>query len=273
MGEKGKTKRAEMFNWTEERIASLVKLWNDGASAEIIATHFGMSRSAVIGKIYRLRKTSDQIRRDTPPTIHAGHGPRPVEKSRARITKPVTARVDRHAKMRDAKPKLVINGVTLILTPAWTEAQTYQIIDFWNNGLTAPLIAAKTGRSAKSIEAKIYKLISLGLCKRGSEKPIPIMPDKRFVVVGYKRSTDERKAKLRDYGQRAIDRMEAEQPGTGFPIESLRRKQCRWPTGGSAPQWLFCGNEIEDGVKSSYCAACRPRMYPSGAAQNTQVAA
>jgi GcrA cell cycle regulator len=42
--------------WTDDRIAILKQLWVDGASAAMIADHLGISRSAVLGKIFRLRR-------------------------------------------------------------------------------------------------------------------------------------------------------------------------------------------------------------------------
>jgi GcrA cell cycle regulator len=41
--------------WTRERIALLKKLWADGETATAIAAGLRMSRSAVLGKVFRLR--------------------------------------------------------------------------------------------------------------------------------------------------------------------------------------------------------------------------
>ena len=42
--------------WTDDRIASLKQMWAEGASAAAIAERLGgLSRSAVLGKIHRLR--------------------------------------------------------------------------------------------------------------------------------------------------------------------------------------------------------------------------
>ena len=41
--------------WTRERIALLKKLWADGEAATAIATRLRMSKSAVLGKVFRLR--------------------------------------------------------------------------------------------------------------------------------------------------------------------------------------------------------------------------
>ncbi len=41
--------------WTRARIALLKKLWTDGETATAIAAHLRMSKSAVLGKVFRLR--------------------------------------------------------------------------------------------------------------------------------------------------------------------------------------------------------------------------
>lgn len=44
------------MSWTPERIAILTKMWADGSSASEIARSFGgVTRSAVIGKVHRLK--------------------------------------------------------------------------------------------------------------------------------------------------------------------------------------------------------------------------
>jgi GcrA cell cycle regulator len=41
--------------WTRERIALLKRLWTDGETATAIAAQLRMSKSAVLGKVFRLR--------------------------------------------------------------------------------------------------------------------------------------------------------------------------------------------------------------------------
>jgi GcrA cell cycle regulator len=41
--------------WTRRRVALLKKLWADGETATAIATRLRMSKSAVLGKVFRLR--------------------------------------------------------------------------------------------------------------------------------------------------------------------------------------------------------------------------
>jgi GcrA cell cycle regulator len=48
--------RGEQDFWTDERIVLLQKLWGEGAAASAIGTQLGVSRSAVLGKINRMRR-------------------------------------------------------------------------------------------------------------------------------------------------------------------------------------------------------------------------
>lgn len=54
-------------SWTAERIALLKKLWADGETAVVIASRLGgMSRSAVLGKVFRLRLHTDDAANSRP---------------------------------------------------------------------------------------------------------------------------------------------------------------------------------------------------------------
>jgi len=43
-------------SWAAERVSLLLQLWASGATAEAIGARLGLSRSAVLGKILRLRR-------------------------------------------------------------------------------------------------------------------------------------------------------------------------------------------------------------------------
>lgn len=47
--------RAGCFAWTIERIDELRRRWSEGESAFLIAESFGITRSAIIGKVHRLK--------------------------------------------------------------------------------------------------------------------------------------------------------------------------------------------------------------------------
>ena len=40
--------------WTEERVARLTELWNEGMAARLIAVDIGLTKNAIVGKAHRL---------------------------------------------------------------------------------------------------------------------------------------------------------------------------------------------------------------------------
>lgn len=73
--------------WTDERVGQLLTLWGEGKSATDISRHFlgEVSRSAVIGKVHRLRLADrPTASKYTPKTRPAGgfNKPRVVEKQK-----------------------------------------------------------------------------------------------------------------------------------------------------------------------------------------------
>ncbi|MGE3301867.1 MAG: GcrA family cell cycle regulator [Hyphomonadaceae bacterium] len=72
--------------WTDDRVATLRKLWTDGLSASQIAKQLGgVTRNAVIGKVHRLglagratpSRPAKRIVRAARPRVHAGLPSRP----------------------------------------------------------------------------------------------------------------------------------------------------------------------------------------------------
>lgn len=50
------------MTWTEERVTELTRLWQAGTSATEAGHALGVSRNAVIGKVYRMRKNGIALR-------------------------------------------------------------------------------------------------------------------------------------------------------------------------------------------------------------------
>ena len=48
--------------WTKERVEELTQLWNSDHSSQDISERWGISRSAVVGKVYRLRRSGIPLR-------------------------------------------------------------------------------------------------------------------------------------------------------------------------------------------------------------------
>lgn len=74
------------MTWTDARIAQLARLWADGVSASGIAEALGdVSRSAVLGKLHRLRLLTS---RQTPAAPRRYDGPMLVARSPRRMDPP-----------------------------------------------------------------------------------------------------------------------------------------------------------------------------------------
>jgi GcrA cell cycle regulator len=80
--------------WTRERIALLKRLWTDGETATAIAARLRMSRSGVLGKVFRLRlrpaaNATAAAARSNTAVLRRRHKSRPPIKHRAKPTAPV----------------------------------------------------------------------------------------------------------------------------------------------------------------------------------------
>ena len=53
--------RANKVQWTDQRERVLLELWAAGCTAGTIAAYFGVSREAILAKIYRLRRTAPSL--------------------------------------------------------------------------------------------------------------------------------------------------------------------------------------------------------------------
>ncbi|RME67195.1 MAG: global cell cycle regulator GcrA-like protein, partial [Alphaproteobacteria bacterium] len=76
------------MSWTDERIAKLRKLWDDGLSASQIAQKLGnVTRNAVIGKAHRLglKARPSPVKQETPPPKAAPKKPKSAAKP-AKVT-------------------------------------------------------------------------------------------------------------------------------------------------------------------------------------------
>jgi GcrA cell cycle regulator len=95
--------------WTEERIGRLKTLWRDGYTAEKIARELahGITRSAVLGKVYRLGLSSGRSS--------------PAPRSAVAKPKPIFARAAAHQArpprdVRVENPVAMVSGLATILS-------------------------------------------------------------------------------------------------------------------------------------------------------------
>ncbi|HWX83924.1 MAG TPA: GcrA family cell cycle regulator [Xanthobacteraceae bacterium] len=82
--------------WTRRRIALLKRLWTDGKTAPAIAAQLRMSKSAVLGKVFRLRlgpagNATKASARSNTKILNRRHKRRPPVKRRAKPAAPAMA--------------------------------------------------------------------------------------------------------------------------------------------------------------------------------------
>lgn len=212
------------MSWTDERIATLRKMWEGGATASEIATELGgVSRNAVIGKAHRLG-------------LKARHSPvKANEKKKAAAPAPKKPAAPPPAAPRAAEPVERAAPAQPAERPAPRAA--------------AP-VAARAEPAAESAAPSqpmpsdnLPKIVSVGpggFLRQGpgdQQAPIPPAPPRRLVPA--KPSPDiAGKTTLLD----------------------LSDKVCRWPMGHPGePDFHFCGNAVNPGFP--YCVEHCGRAY------------
>lgn len=212
------------MSWTDERIATLRKMWEGGATASEIATELGgVSRNAVIGKAHRLGLKA------RPSPVKAN------EKKKAAAPAPKKPAAPPPAAPRAAEPAERAAPAQPAERPAPRAA--------------AP-VAARAEPAAESAASSqpmpsdnLPKIVSVGpggFLRQGpgdQQAPIPPAPPRRLVPA--KPSPDiAGKTTLLD----------------------LSDKVCRWPMGHPGePDFHFCGNAVNPGFP--YCVEHCGRAY------------
>jgi GcrA cell cycle regulator len=93
------------MSWTDERVETLKKMWNEGQSASQIAKELGgVTRNAVIGKVHRLGLSN---RAGAAPAPAAPVAPKPAAKEKAPAAKPAKAEAPQPAAAPRAPAKPV----------------------------------------------------------------------------------------------------------------------------------------------------------------------
>jgi GcrA cell cycle regulator len=91
--------------WTRERIALLKRLWTDGKTATAIAAQLRMSKSAVLGKVFRLRLRP--AKKATAATAASARGSTAILNRRHKSRPPIKHRA------KPAAPAAMSSGKTL----------------------------------------------------------------------------------------------------------------------------------------------------------------
>jgi GcrA cell cycle regulator len=222
--------QVEIMSWTDERIATLRKMWEGGATASEIATELGgVSRNAVIGKAHRLGlkarpspvKANEKKKPAAPPRKPGGPAVRTSSEQRAETIErePVTGEPAERPAPRPAAPAPRVDA----------DAETS--IDTAN---AAP---------APAVQADLPKIVSVGpggFLRQGpgdQQAPIPPAPPRRLVPA---KPSPEIAGKT--------------------SLLDLSDKVCRWPMGhpGEA-DFHFCGEPVNPGFP--YCVEHCGRAY------------
>ncbi|MEM1195724.1 MAG: GcrA family cell cycle regulator [Pseudomonadota bacterium] len=213
------------MSWTDERIATLKKMWEGGATASQIAEELGgVSRNAVIGKAHRLGLKS------RPSPVKASE-----KKKAAKRTAPKTAPSTKKPADSAGKPasKVAAKPVSKTDKPAAHTA----------NEAKPAQSAAVPSQPMPNPTSDLPKIVSVGpggFLRQGpgdQQAPIPPAPPRRLVPA--KPSPDiADKTSLLD----------------------LSDKVCRWPMGHPGePDFHFCGKPVNPGFP--YCVEHCGRAY------------
>ncbi|MFM7377569.1 MAG: GcrA family cell cycle regulator [Erythrobacter sp.] len=209
------------MSWTDERIATLRKMWEGGATASEIATELGgVSRNAVIGKAHRLGLKA------RPSPVKANEKKKPTAAPAAK--KPAAP-----AAPRAPEPAERAAPVEAAERPAPRSPAPAPRAE-------AP--AADAAAPAASVE-NLPKIVSVGpggFLRQGpgdQQAPIPPAPPRRLVPA----------------------KPSAEIAGKTSLLD-LSDKVCRWPMGHPGqPDFHFCGEPVNPGFP--YCVEHCGRAY------------
>ncbi|MBI1403837.1 MAG: GcrA cell cycle regulator [Porphyrobacter sp.] len=215
------------MSWTDERIATLRKMWEGGATASEIATELGgVSRNAVIGKAHRLGLKArpspvkaNEKKKPAAPRKAAPSAPRPAAEPRAETAeRAATAAPQERAAARPAPQ------------PARSDSA----------GDAADAAPSQPIPNAAPDMPKIVSVGPGGFLRQGpgdQQAPIPPAPPRRLVPAKPSPEIADKTSLL-----------------------DLSDKVCRWPMGHPGePDFHFCGEQVNPGFP--YCVEHCGRAY------------
>ena len=211
------------MSWTEERIATLTKMWETGATASQIADELGgVSRNAVIGKAHRLGlKSRPSPVKSSEKKPEKAKAPEPKKASVAAKPRPKPAAKAESQPQAPAKPEAPAR--TEQAPPEQQEAQDEQ--EQPQQGKSSP---------------RIVSVGPGGFLRQGpgdQQAPIPPAPPRRLVPAKPSPEISDKTSLL-----------------------DLSERVCRWPMGHPGePDFHFCGEKVNPGFP--YCVEHCGRAY------------
>lgn len=213
------------MSWTDERIGTLRKMWEGGATASEIAAELGgVSRNAVIGKAHRLGLKA------RPSPVKANDKKKPAA---APAKKPAAAPVRAAPEARAEPAERVEAPERVVARPAATPVRAEP----------ASEAAGVPSQPMPNPQADLPKIVSVGpggFLRQGpgdQQAPIPPAPPRRLVPA---KPSPEIAGKT--------------------SLLDLSDKVCRWPMGHPGePDFHFCGEQVNPGFP--YCVEHCGRAY------------
>ncbi|MXO66283.1 GcrA family cell cycle regulator [Altericroceibacterium endophyticum] len=214
------------MSWTEERIATLAKMWEGGSTASQIAEELGgVSRNAVIGKAHRLGLKS------RPSPVKSGDKAKGKPKEAAKKASPPKEKAPAPKAAKPAEPAAPKPAAPVRQEPAQAPA-------------VKPAAAAPAEDGAEAAPApKSPRVVSVGpggFLRQGpgdQQPPIPPAPPRRLVPAKPSPEISDKTSLL-----------------------DLNDRVCRWPMGHPGePDFHFCGEKVNPGFP--YCVEHCGRAY------------
>jgi GcrA cell cycle regulator len=166
--------QGDAMSWTDERVETLKKMWNDGQSASQIAKELGgVTRNAVIGKVHRLGLSN----RSTP-----SKGDEPAEKpasAKPKVAKKDPPKAEAAPETKSAGPKEA---------PAQQPARTKAVVPAGQPLPPQPSqseISEETRANLLALERKARKLTLMQLTERTCKWPIGDPATEDFWFCGH----------------------------------------------------------------------------------------
>jgi GcrA cell cycle regulator len=210
------------MSWTEERIATLTKMWEGGATASQIADELGgVSRNAVIGKAHRLGLKA------RPSPVKAKEVKKPAPKKKVDVA--------------PAAPRPVVKKPAPVMEAPRAEPEDDRDSDDLASTAAAP--AELNSQPIPNRQDSFPKIVSYGpggFLRQGpgdQQPPIPPAPPRKLVPAKPSPAIADKTSLL-----------------------DLSDRVCRWPMGhpGEA-DFHFCGDKVNPGFP--YCVQHCGRAY------------
>lgn len=222
------------MSWTDDRIATLKKMWEGGATASQIAEELGgVSRNAVIGKAHRLGLKS------RPSPVKAKDKKKPAkkaaDKSAASAKAPSEGKAAKPAAKSPAKSESAKPAAGASSADAGKAGAKADASHSAANTPSQPIPGASSGDTPK-----IVSVGPGGFLRQGpgdQQAPIPPAPPRRLVPAKPSPEIADKTSLL-----------------------DLSDKVCRWPIGHPGePDFHFCGKPVNPGFP--YCVEHCGRAY------------